>query len=132
MVTKALALWLFTVGVIWALVAAWINLVMSGISTPIVSYWLLLIIYFAAPFILIIGSTLVMARWHSRVGIFMILAACAWLTWEVGPDCVSGLVRPRQPLEAPKPYMILFAILVFLLLADLAAVVLFRRVRKTI
>ena len=31
-ITKALALWLFIVGVIWAFVAAWINLVMSGIS----------------------------------------------------------------------------------------------------
>ena len=128
-ITKALALWLFIVGVIWALVAAWINLLMSGISTPIVSYWLLLVIYFTAPFILIVGATLVMARWHSRIGTFLILAACAWLTWLVAPDYID-LLHPKPPLQAPRPYLFLGIIAVFVLAADAAAVILFRRVAK--
>jgi len=127
--TKALALWLLIVGVIWAFVAAWINLVMSGISTPIVSYWLLLVIYFSAPFILILGATLVMARWHSRIGTFLILAACAWLTWMIAPDYLD-LLHPKPPLQAPRPYLFLGVIAVFVLAADAAAVILFRRVAR--
>jgi len=127
--TKALALWLFIVGVIWAFVAAWINLVMSGISTPIVSYWLLLVIYFSAPFILILGATLVMARWHSCIGTFLILAACAWLTWLIAPDYLD-LLHPKPPLQAPRPYLFLGVIAVFVLAADAAAVILFRRVAR--
>jgi len=128
-ITKALALWLFIVGVIWAFVAAWINLVMSGISTPIVSYWMLLVIYFSAPFILILGATLVMARWHSRIGTFLILAACAWLTWMIAPDYLD-LLHPKPPLQAPRPYLFLGVIAVFVLAADAAAVILFRRVAR--
>ena len=132
LIRKALGLWLFIVAIVWAFVTAWIDLVMTGFTDRIVSLPVFLVSAFCGPLILATGSALVLAAWHSRLGTFMILGACAWLTWEVGPDCISGVVRPRQPLEAPKPYMILFAILVFLLLADLAAVVLFRRVRKTI
>jgi hypothetical protein len=128
-ITKALALWLFIVGVIWAFGAAWINLVMGGISTPIVSYWLLLIIYFTAPFLLIVGATLVMARWHSRLGTFLILAACAWLTWLVAPDYID-LLHPKPPLQAPRPYFFLGIIALFVVAADAAAVILFRRVSK--
>jgi len=35
-ITKALALWLFIVGVVWALVIAWIDLVMTGFTDRIV------------------------------------------------------------------------------------------------
>jgi hypothetical protein len=128
-ITKALALCLFIVGVIWAVVAAWINLVMSAISTPIVSYWLLLIIYFTPPLILILGSTFVMIRWHSRLGTFLILAACAWLTWSIAPDYID-LLHPKPPLQAPRPYLFLGIIAAVVLAADAAAVVLFRRVAK--
>jgi hypothetical protein len=129
MVTKVLALWLFIVGVIWALVAAWVNLVMSGISTPIVAYWLLLVIYFTGPLLLVIGAALVMAQWHSRLGTFLIIAACVWLTWLIAPDYID-LLHPKPPLQAPRPYLILGILAAFVLAADAAAVILFRRVAK--
>ena len=129
MVTKALALWLFIVGVIWALVAAWVNLVMGGISTPIVAYWLLLVIYFTGPLLFITGATLVMASCHARFGTLLILPACAWLTWLVAPDYID-LLHPKPPLQAPRPYLILAIIAALVVAADTAAVILFRRVAK--
>jgi hypothetical protein len=129
MVTKALALWLFIVGVIWALVAAWVNLVMSGISTPIVAYWLLLVIYFTGPLLLVTGATLVMASYHARFGTLLILPACAWLTWLVAPDYID-LLHPKPPLQAPSPYLILAIIAALVVAADTTAVILFRRVTK--
>jgi NADH:ubiquinone oxidoreductase subunit 5 (subunit L)/multisubunit Na+/H+ antiporter MnhA subunit len=82
--------------------------------------------------VLIIGSTFLMATWHTRVGSILVLIACGWLTWQIGPDCISGIIQPRQPLEAPKPYIFLAALLLFVLLADVAAIFAFRGIRKTI
>jgi hypothetical protein len=36
-ITKALALWLFIVGVVWAFVIAWVDLVMTGFTERIIS-----------------------------------------------------------------------------------------------
>jgi hypothetical protein len=129
MITKALALWLFIVGVVWAFVTAWIDLVMTGFTDRIVSLPVFLISSFSGPLILVTGSLLVMAMWHGRLGTFLILAACAWLTWLLLPD-YTGLLRPKPPLEAPRPYLILALIAAFVLAADAAAVILFRRVAK--
>ena len=129
MVIKALALWLFIVGVVWALVIAWVDLVMTGFTDRIVSLPVFLVSSFSGPLILIIASLLVMIAWHSRLGTFLILAACAWLTWLVLPDYI-GLLHPKPPLEATRPYFILGIIAAFVLAADAAAVVLFRRVAK--
>jgi hypothetical protein len=109
-ITRALALWLFIVGVIWALVTAWIDLVMTGFTDRIVSFPAFLALYFSGPFVLIIGSVLVMACWHARLGTFLSLLGCAWLTW----------------LVAPRPYLVLGIIGGLVV----AAVVLFCRVAK--
>ena len=120
-ITKALALWLFIVGVVWAFDVAW--MVMTGFTVRSVSLPMFLIVYFAGPFIMIIGSTLVMAQWHSRLGTFLIIAACAWLTWSIAPDYIDPPLNPR-------PYFILGIIAALVLAADAAALVLFRRIAK--
>ncbi len=84
--TRPLSVWLFAVGVAWLLIAAWVMLVMSGISTPAFDLWPLFALYFAAPFTLIAGSVLVFARRYIRVGVLLAALACAWLTWIVGSD----------------------------------------------
>ena len=127
--TKALALWLFIVGVVWAFMNAWIDVVMTGITDRIVSFPVFLVTSFSGPLILVLGSVLVMAMWHSRLGTFLILAGCAWLTWLIVPDFL-WLLRPKQPLEPPRLYLIFALMAVFVLTADAAAVVLFRRVAK--
>ena len=125
LITKALALWLFIAGLVWAFVNAWIDLVMTGFTDSIVSLPVFLVTSFSGPLILVSGSVLVMAMWHSRLGTFLILAGCAWLTWLIVPDCI-GLLRPKPPLEAPRPYLILALIAAFILAADAVAVILSR------
>jgi hypothetical protein len=87
---------------------------------------------FSGPAILIIGSTLVIAVWHGRLGSVLVLAACGLLTWMIAPDCISDFVRAKPPLEAPRPYVILGVLLLFVLLNDAAAILLLRRVWKAI
>jgi len=70
-----------------------------------------------------------MARWHSRVGTFVILAACAWLTWLIAPGYID-LLHPKPPLQAPRTYLFLGIIAVVVVAAALAVVVMFGRVAK--
>jgi hypothetical protein len=51
-ITKALALWLFVVGIVWAFVTALIDLVMTGFTDRIVSLPVFLISGFSGPLIL--------------------------------------------------------------------------------
>ncbi len=132
MVTKALGLWLFIVALVWAFGFVWLHLTMTGFTEPVLPLPLHLALGFVGPFVLVIGSALLMAAWHPRLGSILSLLACAWLTWQLAPDCISGIVEPRQPLEAPKLYWPLFTVLGFLILADLGAVLAFRYARKAI
>jgi hypothetical protein len=84
--TRLLAAWLLVVGIVWLLIAVWVMLAMSGISTPAVAVWLLFVLYYVAPLALIVGSVLVFARRYSRVGVLLAFLACAWLTWIIGSD----------------------------------------------
>jgi hypothetical protein len=127
--TKLLGLWLFVVGLLWTFGFVWFHLSMMTMTEPVLPLPLALAIGFAGPFVLIVGATLLMALWHTRIGSILVLLACAWLTWAMGPDCISGIIEPRQPLEAHKPYVFLVALLVFVLLADIAAVAAFFRCR---
>src|SRR2546430_7931785 len=122
MVTKALGLWLFVVALVWAFGFVWLHLTMTGFTEPVLPLPLHLALGFVGPFVLVIGSALLMAAWHPRLGSILSLLACAWLTWQLAPDCISGIVEPRQPLEAPRLYWPLFTVLGFLILADLGAV----------
>ena len=47
--TRLPAAWLLLVGIIWLLIAVWVMLVMSGISTPAVAVWLLFVMHLARP-----------------------------------------------------------------------------------
>jgi hypothetical protein len=132
MVTKALGLLLFIVALIWAFGFVWLHLTMTGFTDPVLPLPLHLALGFAGPFALVVGSTLLMALWHPRLGAIIALLACTWLTWQLAPDCLMGVIEPRRPLQAPKPYVALFTVLAFVAIADIGAVAAFRRVRKTI
>jgi hypothetical protein len=107
--TKALALWLFAIGTAWALAMAWVHLVMTGFTESILPLPLTFLSLFSGPAVLIIGSTLVMAMWHSRLGSILILAACAWLTVLLGPDCLKGFhqehCKPRHHMGCSSQYL---------------------------
>ncbi len=130
MVTKALGLWLFIVALLWAFGFVWLHLTMTGFTEPVLPLPLHFALGFAGPFVLFIASTLLMARWHARVGSILALLACTLLTWRLAPDCILGIVEPRRRLEAPKPYVALLVLLLFVMLADIAALITLRHVRK--
>jgi hypothetical protein len=129
-VTRTLAAGLFVVGIIWALVMAWIHLVMTGFTEPTLPLPIHFFGLFFGPAVLTIGSTSVMAMWHARLGSILVLAACAWLTWIVAPDCISAFIQPRLPLEAPKPFLILAILLAVVVATDVAAILMFRRATR--
>jgi fucose 4-O-acetylase-like acetyltransferase len=127
--TRLLASWLLLIGIIWVLAASWTFLALSGISVPIVSLPLLLLLYYGAPLVLIFGSSLVLARRSPRVGAILAVVACAYLSYLLAPEYISFL-QPKPPLEAPRPY-IFFAVLgLMLIVTDAAAVTMAVRIAK--
>ena len=134
MVTKTLGLWLFVVGVFWTFGFVWFHLSMMTITEPVMPLPLHLAVAFAGPAMLIIGSTMVMALWHTRIAIILILVGCAWFTWEIAPQ-LPDIWREPAHLEPPVTsleYAVLISLGVIMLLADTAALVLLRCVYKKI
>src|SRR6266571_242474 len=105
MVTKALALWLFIVGVAWAFGIAWFHLVMSAITDPVLPLPLHFFAGFVGPAVLIVGTILLMANWYSRLGSIFALVACVWLTWLIAPSCVEAFRSPSA-LDTPTSYIV--------------------------
>ena len=125
--TRTLATALVSVGLLWALVAAYVFLVMSGMSLPIYPLPIILLLYFGGPAVLVVGSAIVMYSRHRMLGSIAALAACVWLTILVGPDLIATFL-PREPLQSRPPYELFACLGIIILLADSAAVVLLRRV----
>jgi hypothetical protein len=117
-----------SIGIVWFLFALWLLLVMSGISTPAVEVWLLLLIYFGPPVALVAGSALIMARRWTPIGLLLAFVACGWLTWIIGSD-----LWPREPENnaiAPMHYDWISVALVLIVLAcDTAVVRVWRNLR---
>jgi hypothetical protein len=133
MVTKALGLWLFIVALLWALAFVWIHLTMTSMTAVITPLPLYFGLGFGGPLLLVIASTLLMAAWHTRFASILALLGCAWLTWEFAPSAISFFTEARKSADAPKAYYIISALLsLYVILADIAAVIAFRHVRKTI
>jgi hypothetical protein len=133
MVTKALGLWLFIVAIVWALAFVWIHLTMTNMTDVITPLPLYFGLGFGGPLLLTIGSTLLMALWHPRFASVLVLVACVWLTWEFAPAGFGMLTEARRSPDAPKAYYLISGLLLlYVILADIAAVLAFRHVRKTI
>ena len=119
------AAWLLLVGILWLLIAGWMMIVMSGFSTQVVAGWLLMIMYYAGPLALIVGSGLVLARRCNRAAVLFAFFACGWLTWVVGSE-----VWPRQPgddMMASMEFSWLSVVLVVIvILSDVAVIVMLR------
>jgi hypothetical protein len=122
--TKALGVWLFIVALLWGFSTL---LVMNDMVTPLPPS-LYYALGFGGPLLLIIGATLVVETRYSKFASIVCLLACAWLTLGVSPGGVAVLMEARQTPD----YVVSLLILLFVVLADTAAVVVFRRVRKTI
>jgi len=133
MVTKALGLWLFIVALLWAFAFVWIHLTMTSMTDIITPLPLYFGLGFGGPLLLVLGSTLLMAAWHTRLASILLLLGCAWLTWEFVPSSVEFFIEARKSADAPKAYyLISVLLLLYVLFTDIAAVLAFRHVRKTI
>ncbi len=89
---KLIGLVLFVLGLLWALGMAWVHIVMTGITEPVLPLPLHLFLGFIGPALLIVGSLLVIAVWHIRIGIAFCTIACVLLTWWIGPDSVLSVI----------------------------------------
>ena len=116
------AMWLLLIGAIWLVLAYIVLVTMSGISTPAYPVWLLLMMYFAGPVALIVGSVLVLARRYDYIGLAVVSLACAWLTWMVASD--SWPRKPENDAIAPMQYDWIFFTLVFVAISSDIAVLL--------
>ena len=128
--TGKLAGLLIAVGILWALVAAYIFLALSGMSVPIYPLPAILALYFGGPVVLVVGSVLVIFSRRRKLGSVLALAACAWLTIQALPDLIDALIRTQQPLEAPRTpteILIFGSLALLVILSDISAVVLVRR-----
>ena len=129
--TRVLAIWLLAAGILWAVAAIGAYLVMSGISVSILPRPLLFLLYYAAPVVLIIGASLVLAKRWPRVGAILALVACAYLTYSVAPDYIP-LLQPKPPLEAPRAYAFFAVLAVVVIVTDAAAVAMaFRTIKAS-
>jgi hypothetical protein len=124
---KLLGLALFVVGLLWASGMAWVHVVMTGITEPVLPLPLHLFLGFIGPALLIVGSLLVIAAWHIRTGIALCVGACVLLTWWIGPDSIGSVIdlfRPLPPLQAPMTalnYFVAFGLVAFIITADVLA-----------
>jgi hypothetical protein len=123
--TRLLSAWLLVVGIAWLLIAVWVMLAMSGISTPAIAVWLVFVLYYAGPVALIVGSVLVFARSYSRVGLLLAFLACAWLTWIIGSD-----LWPRKPennaITSLHYDWLSVALALIVVLSDIAVIMMWR------
>ncbi len=129
MTSRLLATWLLLVGFIWLLIAVWVLIVMSGISTPAVAVFLLLITYFAGPVALVVGSVFVITQRYSRIGVLLAFLACAWLTWMIGSDLWPRV--PENDAVAPMQYDWLSVALALIVVTSDAAVITMWRAHQT-
>jgi hypothetical protein len=133
---KLIGLALFVMGLLWACGMAWVHIVMTGITEPVLPLPLHLFLGFIGPALLIVGSLLVIAAWHIRVGIALCTGACVLLTWWIAPDSILSVIdlfRPLPPLQAPMTalnYFVAFGLVAFIITADVLAGILLWRIIK--
>src|SRR5438105_7933971 len=116
---KILSLFLIVVGVAWALFNAWLNAGMEQIADweyrASIFGWLVVI----SPWLLAAGAISALAGWHPKVGVLLIVLACAVLTGQV-IYAVSGLFELE--FSKWKPLYAVFGVASLItLFADAAA-----------
>jgi hypothetical protein len=118
---KTSLIFLLVVGFLWSLFNSWLFLVLGGIAAPtsllrLGLYWSGM---FFGPGCLIVGSVLLLRSSGSRLGLVLVGIGCLVFTAFVLYNSVQGM--QRAPLQAPPPYAFFGALLVLMVLSDLAA-----------
>lgn len=118
---KLIAISMLIVGGIWILCIAWAFLALSGMSVPVSTGRVILDygLMSAVPTAMIVGSVLILRGLRQRLGAILIGAACLILTVLLAYEFAIDL-HP-QPLQMRPPYLLYAAVMLLVLLVDLAA-----------
>lgn len=126
---KASAILLLVIGCAWVLFVLWLFLTIAGVAGPaesitnVLLYWGALSV---GPLALIIGSVVVLRGASLRVGVVLVTTGCVIITGFSLYNAVTELFRTPHALEAPPPYWLYVAILLVMLVSDIAAYKIYR------
>ncbi len=123
---RGLSICLLVAGAIWALVVAWLYLTLSGIAEPISMGYV--VVYYGGlllgPLALILGPILVLNGTYAKLGAILAILACAVMTLFVFYQTAQAM--HVEPLQVKPPYALYAAVVILVILADAAAVKLYR------
>jgi hypothetical protein len=117
---KIPGIFLLLVGCVWAIFVVWMFFTLAGVanfewSPSGILYWVGLLI---GPLSLIVGSALALREASGRLGAILVTIGCLVLTGFAVYNSVAAM--QRKPLQTPPPYSFYAAMLVTMLLADMA------------
>ena len=124
---RMVTIFLLIVGCFWALLVLWLFLTVAGVadlpksSATAVLYWCGML---SGPLGLIVGSALLLQRASSRPGVVLVGLGCVIFTGFALYNSITGM--QRQPLQVQPPYWFYIALLLLMLLSDLAAYKIYR------
>jgi hypothetical protein len=124
---KMSAGFLLVVGCLWTLLVVWMCLTIAGVADAPES-WAKTVLYWGGmlvgPFVLIIGSVLLLRGTSLRPGAILVCLGCVILTGFALYNSITGM--QRQPLQAPLPYLLYIVLLLIMLLSDAAAYTIYK------
>lgn len=123
---RGLSICLLVVGIIWTLVVGWIYLTLSGIAEPI-SMMRILAYYgglLLGSLALILGPILILKGTYAKWGAILAILGCSALTIFVFYQTVQAM--HVEPLQVKPPYALYGAVVILVILADVAAIKLYR------
>lgn len=129
---KSALLFLLTLGIAWAGLAAWLFLSVAGIADGAYST-ALTVLYWAAmltgPAALIAGSGTLLSRADSQYGAILVALGCVIFTVYVLYNSIVGM--QRGPLQAPPVYWFYAILLALMLVTDVAGFKIVKRMSSS-
>lgn len=119
---KMAAGFLLAIGCLWGLLVVWMFLSVAGAAgTP--ESWPKTALYwsgmFVGPLMLVVGTVLLLRGASLRSGAVLAELGCIILTGFALYNSIIGL--QRKPLQAPPPYLFYAALLLIMIVSDVAA-----------
>lgn len=118
---KVCSTYLLIVGAMWLTFDMWLLLTVAGISNPVSMGSVLIyrVAMFIGPVTLISGTAVLLRGASPTLGVVLAMLGCVFFTGFVLYNSVIGM--RRTPLQMPPLYVFYAALLVIMVLADLAA-----------
>lgn len=124
---KMAAVFLLIVGCFWALLVLWLFLTIAGVADAPGS-WIKVALYWGGmligPVVLIVGAALLLWAASSRPGMILVGIGCLIFTGFAIYNSITGM--QRQPLQVQPVYWLYVALLLLMILSDIAAYKIYR------